>query len=35
MTTVLLALIVDHERVRSVQVVGLTLAVAALLLVAR
>ena len=34
-TTVLLALIVDHERVRSVQVVGLTLAVAALLLVAR
>ena len=34
-TTVLLALIVDHERVRSVQVVGLALAVAALLLVAR
>ena len=34
-TTVLLAMIVDHERVRSVQVVGLVLAVAALLLVAR
>ena len=34
-TTVVLAMIVDHERVRSVQVVGLVLAVAALLLVAR
>jgi drug/metabolite transporter (DMT)-like permease len=34
-TTVLLALLVDHERVRSVQVFGLALAVAALLLVAR
>jgi drug/metabolite transporter (DMT)-like permease len=34
-TTVLLALLVDRERVRSVQVVGLVLAVAALLLVAR
>jgi drug/metabolite transporter (DMT)-like permease len=34
-TTVLLALFVDHERVRSVQVIGLALAVAALLLVAR
>ena len=34
-TTVVLALLVDRERVRSVQVVGLVLAVAALLLVAR
>jgi drug/metabolite transporter (DMT)-like permease len=34
-TTVVLAMLVDHERVRSVQVVGLALAVAALLLVAR
>lgn len=34
-TTVVLAMLVDHERVRSVQVVGLVLAVAALLLVAR
>ena len=34
-TTVVLAMIVDHERVRSVQVIGLVLAVAALLLVAR
>jgi len=34
-TTVVLALLVDHERVRSVQVAGLVLAVAALLLVAR
>ena len=34
-TTVILAMIIDHERVRSVQVVGLVLAVAALLLVAR
>jgi drug/metabolite transporter (DMT)-like permease len=34
-TTVVLAMMVDHERVRSVQVVGLVLAVAALLLVAR
>ena len=34
-TTVLLAMFVDHERVRSVQVIGLALAVAALLLVAR
>ena len=35
MTTVALAMLVDHERVRSVQVIGLVLAVAALLLVAR
>ena len=34
-TTVALAMLVDHERVRSVQVTGLVLAVAALLLVAR
>ena len=34
-TTVVLAMLVDHERVRSVQVAGLALAVAALLLVAR
>lgn len=34
-TTVVLAMLVDHERVRSVQVIGLLLAVAALLLVAR
>lgn len=34
-TTVVLAMLVDHERVRSVQVIGLVLAVAALLLVAR
>jgi drug/metabolite transporter (DMT)-like permease len=34
-TTVVLALLIDRERVRSVQVVGLVLAVAALLLVAR
>ena len=34
-TTVVLAMLVDRERVRSVQVAGLALAVAALLLVAR
>ena len=34
-TTVVLAMLVDHERVRSVQVAGLVLAVAALVLVAR
>jgi drug/metabolite transporter (DMT)-like permease len=34
-STVVLAMLVDHERVRSVQVAGLVLAVAALLLVAR
>jgi drug/metabolite transporter (DMT)-like permease len=34
-TTVILAMIIDRERVRSVQVIGLGLALAALLLVAR
>lgn len=34
-TTVMLAMLVDHERVRSVQVAGLVLAVAALVLVGR
>lgn len=34
-TTVLLAMVVDRERLRALQVVGLTLALAALLLVAR
>jgi drug/metabolite transporter (DMT)-like permease len=34
-STVVLAMLVDHERVRSVQVAGLVLAVAALLLVVR
>ena len=33
-TTVVLAMIIDHERVRSLQIAGLVLALAALLLVA-
>jgi drug/metabolite transporter (DMT)-like permease len=34
-TTVILALIIEHERLRGIQVAGLILAVAALVLVSR
>jgi drug/metabolite transporter (DMT)-like permease len=34
-TTVILALIIEHERLRGIQLAGLTLAVAALVLVSR
>jgi drug/metabolite transporter (DMT)-like permease len=34
-TTVILALIIEHERLRGIQVAGLLLAVAALILVSR
>jgi drug/metabolite transporter (DMT)-like permease len=34
-TTVILALIIEHERLRAIQLAGLTFAVAALVLVSR